>query len=60
MFTSPCLGHVRWCDKDPCNRNQGGICLYQEKGLSYSCECKIGYKKLENSDGVFMRCEGII
>ena len=37
----------------------GGLCLYQEKGRSYSCECSIGYTKLRAKNSKFRRCEGM-
>ncbi|CAH1772454.1 unnamed protein product, partial [Owenia fusiformis] len=27
--------HIKWCDKDPCFADKGGICLYQDKGKSF-------------------------
>lgn len=51
-------GHIEWCSRDPCSTATGGVCLYQDRGLSYKCGCVSGYTTLTNSDGLFVRCEG--
>ena len=62
MFVPFCgVGHVKWCDRDPCFSTQGGVCLYQEYGKSYSCQCLAGYQPVYHTDNpaLFKRCEGV-
>ena len=53
-----CIGHVKWCDSDPCGQALGGICLYSDWGAAYICECRPGYNKVLDATGNFDMCQG--
>ena len=47
-----------WCTTDPCG--PGAACYVTNNGLSYQCVCQLGYQRIQNMDGDFIRCKGTL
>ncbi|CAD5125803.1 DgyrCDS14009 [Dimorphilus gyrociliatus] len=56
---SPCQSTFKWCEKDPCGEESGGICSYTDNGRLFQCSCRIGYVPKYNATGAFMHCEDL-